>query len=253
MALAKQLELRPAPSTPDRILDAALALFNQQGAARITTVDIAASASMREGNLQYHFRKKEHLIEALFSRFQAEELLTAEQTIANPADATAYMQYTQGWFELMMKFRCFYRDATTLFAHAPQLRPLFAATQIRARAGVARVLTLAIEHNLMRATPHPNRAPSYQCLDRLQQLDGISRRQHNHQTPRPLRPRLGFCPNVRPLRTLHGNFIKIIRHRMILSYISSQGQPPLPHPTGDLYDQHRNRRAFWLRPHQAPG
>jgi AcrR family transcriptional regulator len=147
------LAVKTDPSTPDRILDAALALFNEQGASRVTTADIAAAAQMREGNLHYHFRKKEHLIEALFARFQAEELHTAEQTITNPADATAYMQYSQGWFELMWKFRCFYRDATTLFSQAPQLRPLFAATQIRARAAVTRVLTLAVEHNLMRATP----------------------------------------------------------------------------------------------------
>lgn len=153
MALASKLELKPDPSTPDRILDAALALFNEQGAARVTTADIAAAAMMREGNLHYHFRKKEHLIEALFARFQAEELATAEQTIANPADASAYMQYSQGWFELMWKFRCFYRDATTLFTQAPQLRPLFATTQIRARAAVTSVLTLAAQHGLMRATP----------------------------------------------------------------------------------------------------
>lgn len=153
MALATTLDTKPDPSTRERILDAALALFNQQGAAHVTTAEIAAAANMREGNLHYHFRKKEHLIEALFARFQAEELHTAEQTITNPADAGAYMQYSQGWFELMWNFRAFYRDATTLFTQAPQLRPLFAATQIRARAAVTRVLTLAVEHHLMRATP----------------------------------------------------------------------------------------------------
>jgi AcrR family transcriptional regulator len=140
-------------STPERILDAALKLFNEQGAARVTTADIAAAATMREGNLHYHFRKKEHLIEALFDRFQAEELRTAEQTIANPADPAAYMAYSQGWFELMWNFRCFYRDATTLFIQAPHLRPHFAQTQARARAAVAAVLTLAVEHHLMRASP----------------------------------------------------------------------------------------------------
>jgi len=140
-------------STPGRILDAALKLFNEQGAARVTTADIADAASMAEGNLHYHFRKKEHLIEALFARFQAEELRAAEQTILNPADPAAYTAYTQGWFELMWNFRCFYRDATILFIQAPQLRPHFAKTQIRARAAVARVLTLAVEHRLMRASP----------------------------------------------------------------------------------------------------
>jgi AcrR family transcriptional regulator len=140
-------------STPERILDAALKLFNEQGASRVTTAEIAAAAAMREGNLHYHFRKKEFLIQALFARFQAEELLTAEQSITNPADPAAYVEYSKGWFELMWNFRCFYRDATTLFTQAPQLRPQFAKTQIRARQAVAGVLTLAVEHGLMRASP----------------------------------------------------------------------------------------------------
>jgi AcrR family transcriptional regulator len=149
MSVAPKTDL----STPERILDAALKLFNEQGAARVTTADIAAAAAMREGNLHYHFRKKEQLIEALFARFQAEELRTAEQTISNPADPAAYTEYSHGWFELMWNFRCFYRDATTLFTQAPQLRPEFAKTQIRARAAVAGILSLAVEHKLMCATP----------------------------------------------------------------------------------------------------
>ncbi len=149
MALAVKSE----PSTAERILSVTLALFNEKGAARVTTADIAAAANMREGNLHYHFRKKEALVEALFTRFQAEELQIAEQTPANPADPAAYDTYTRGWFELMWNYRCFYRDATILFGQAPQLRPLFAETQVRARAGVARVLTLAVENGLMRASP----------------------------------------------------------------------------------------------------
>lgn len=146
MALAAKIP------TADRILDTALALFNERGAANVTTADIAAGAAMREGNLHYHFRRKEQLVEALFARFQEDELAVAEQKIADPANPKSYTAYTTGWFELMWRYRCFYRDATTLFSQAPALRPRFADTQTKARAAVQRVLTCAVEHGLMRAT-----------------------------------------------------------------------------------------------------
>jgi len=139
--------------TAERILDAALTLFNERGAANVTTADIAAGAAMREGNLHYHFRRKEQLVEALFARFQEDELLVAERSIPDPADPRSYTDYQRGWFELMWRYRCFYRDATILFAQAPALRPRFAATQAQARLAVQRVLNLAVENGLMRATP----------------------------------------------------------------------------------------------------
>lgn len=149
------MHITPTPkiATSDRILDAALALFNERGAAHVTTADIAAAATMREGNLHYHFRRKEQLVEALFARFQDDEIATAEQRLADPSAPSSYTAYQAGWFTLMWRYRCFYRDATTLFAQAPSLRIPFAETQARARQAVQRVLALAVTNGLMRATP----------------------------------------------------------------------------------------------------
>jgi AcrR family transcriptional regulator len=148
-----QSSATPKISTSDRILDAALALFNERGAAHVTTADIAAAAAMREGNLHYHFRRKEQLVEALFARFQDDEIATAEQRLADPSDPKSYTAYQAGWFALMWRYRCFYRDATTLFAQAPSLRAPFAETQSRARQAVQAVAAQAIANGLMRATP----------------------------------------------------------------------------------------------------
>ncbi|WP_148051082.1 TetR/AcrR family transcriptional regulator, partial [Pseudomonas fluorescens] len=59
-------------STRDRILDAALDLFNGRGPDRVTTAEIAEAVKINEGNLYYHFRTKELLVLALFARFEVD-------------------------------------------------------------------------------------------------------------------------------------------------------------------------------------
>ena len=54
--------------TRERILDVALALFNDAGTAPISTNHIAAAAEISPGNLYYHFRNKEQIVQSLFER-----------------------------------------------------------------------------------------------------------------------------------------------------------------------------------------
>lgn len=57
--------------TSDRILDAALEMFNEQGTGAVSTNHIAAAAGISPGNLYYHFRNKEEIVRALFERLFA--------------------------------------------------------------------------------------------------------------------------------------------------------------------------------------
>src|SRR5258707_14483292 len=58
--------------TRDRILEAALALFNEEGVAKISTNRIATELAISPGNLYYHFKTKEQLVEWLFRRLEKE-------------------------------------------------------------------------------------------------------------------------------------------------------------------------------------
>ena len=58
-------------TTLERILDAALTLFNEGGTAVASTNHIAAACGISPGNLYYHFRNKEEIIRALFERMFA--------------------------------------------------------------------------------------------------------------------------------------------------------------------------------------
>jgi len=54
--------------TKSRILDTALALFNERGTANVTTNHISEALNMSPGNLYYHFRNKAAIVREIFVR-----------------------------------------------------------------------------------------------------------------------------------------------------------------------------------------
>ena len=54
--------------TKEIILNTALSLFNTKGLAKIKLRTIASEMGISQGNLNYHFKKREELIEALYFR-----------------------------------------------------------------------------------------------------------------------------------------------------------------------------------------
>ncbi len=113
---------RSRSSTRDRILDAALDLFNGRGPDRVTTAEIAESVKINEGNLYYHFRTKELLVLALFARFEADALaLVATVDGADEGAAETYAGFLRQWFSLVWNYRFLFRDLVGLVALAPGL------------------------------------------------------------------------------------------------------------------------------------
>lgn len=126
--------LERATGTREKILAQSLALFNGRGLGRVTTAEIAAASGIREGNLQYHFPRKSGLVEALFSTFEVEAEAVAGRMPADPAAAEALLTYQRGWFDLIWRYRCIYRDGIAMVEIAPALRPRVHALRARTQA-----------------------------------------------------------------------------------------------------------------------
>jgi AcrR family transcriptional regulator len=60
-----------ARRTHDRILGAALELFNERGSAAVTTNHVAARAGISPGNLYYWFSDKDEIVRELYAQFVA--------------------------------------------------------------------------------------------------------------------------------------------------------------------------------------
>lgn len=147
----------PSP-TRERILDVSLQLFNELGAPNVTTNLIADSVGISPGNLYYHFRHKEDIINGVYERYEQR----VRDTIDHPGEAIDSAEDL--WlvihlaFEAIYDYRFLYRNLNDLTGAYAKLRGRFTrqldATIARTEAFLGR---LAAEGTL-HASPEEVRA-----------------------------------------------------------------------------------------------
>ena len=99
--------------TAQRILQTALAQFNRFGEPNVSVSQIAAELRISAGNLHYHYRTKDDLVNALFGEFDARlaPLLEATHEAQDLEDAWFVLH---SLFELIWQYRFLYRDLNHL-------------------------------------------------------------------------------------------------------------------------------------------
>lgn len=121
--------------TKDKIIQASLELFNQQGERNVTTNHIAAFMGISPGNLYYHFRNKDDIIRSIFSLYEEnlEQIFPEAQPEVMGMDDM--LPYIDRVFALMWRFRFLYANLPDILARDPELqsRYLVAQSQFKAR------------------------------------------------------------------------------------------------------------------------
>lgn len=116
-------------NTKERILATSLELFNSEGEAHVTTVDIANELDMSPGNLYYHFKGKEPIIKALFDSFESELVDALEfPADSNPKTEDAWF-FIYSVFEIIYKYRFVYLNLHDIFHRLPVLQKRFQRLQ----------------------------------------------------------------------------------------------------------------------------
>ncbi|MEY2801372.1 MAG: hypothetical protein RL513_957 [Pseudomonadota bacterium] len=109
--------------TAERILEAALDLFNRLGEPNVSTTAIAAHLGISPGNLYYHYPAKEEIVNALSQR-HAQDLHGRLQAGDRVRDLPAARAFVQELFECLWACRFLYRDLGELVSRNRALETL---------------------------------------------------------------------------------------------------------------------------------
>ncbi len=147
------MEHKPKRQTRERILKAALQLFNRFGEPTITTSAIAADAGISHGNLYYHYPSKEKIVEDLFDGFctEIERTLAAPET--RPANAEDVWLFFHLMFEAIFKYRFLYRDLNELLSRHRSIEQYFRRILDRQMETAGTLMQGLVDAGAMRATP----------------------------------------------------------------------------------------------------
>ncbi|GIQ70819.1 TetR/AcrR family transcriptional regulator [Xylanibacillus composti] len=109
-------------NTKQRILQTAVQLFNESGVGKVSTNHIAAAAAMSPGNLYYHFKSKSEIIGAILLDMYEEwsEVWTLPEQVK--LEQRHLEQRLLMNFDLLWRYRFFYREALSLFQADEALR-----------------------------------------------------------------------------------------------------------------------------------
>ena len=150
--------------TRERILETSLAMFNAQGEPNVTTNHIADELEISPGNLYYHFRNKEDIVEQVFARYEARmdsTLLVPEGRLPDLEDVWMQLHLV---FECMWDYRFLYRDLVDIVSRNRKLKVHFARILNRAATSAGEVLRGLTAAGIMRATPDEIRATAENVL-----------------------------------------------------------------------------------------
>jgi AcrR family transcriptional regulator len=150
--------------TRDRILQTSLLLFNQEGEAPQTAVDISNALEISPGNLYYHFKGKDAIIRALFGAFEDEMriiLRGSKDGVTSIEDNWVYLYII---LEEIYDFRFFYRDLGVLLDRYPDLAVRFRALVAEKRRTITRVLQDLAESDVLQLDPRLKTALTDQIM-----------------------------------------------------------------------------------------
>lgn len=139
--------------TRERIVDAAIQLFNAKGVGAVTTNHVAAHLKISPGNLYYHFRNKEEIVREAFDRMntEADEVWKAEPPAKPGAiDPTILQRMLIGNLKLFGKYLFFARELPALLRIDPVLHERYVTISKRRVEQLESVIVPLIDAGLLK-------------------------------------------------------------------------------------------------------
>lgn len=120
---------KPSKQTKNNIIQKAIDLFNERGTAAVSLSSLAEALGISTGNLQYHYHSKEEIIRAIL-----EVMFNDWNVVYQKMDTESFTMDTLHQtlhinFDLVWKYRFFYRELNALLRNDEILAKRYAAIQ----------------------------------------------------------------------------------------------------------------------------
>ncbi|MDX1302640.1 TetR/AcrR family transcriptional regulator [Photobacterium sp.] len=135
--------------TRDRIIQAALELFNESGEPNVTTNHIAAHLGISPGNLYYHFRNKEEIIHCIFDEYARDLSIRFQPQAAFDATAESLLAYLDAVFMLMWRYRFFYANLPDILSRDQELQRKYLQAQEELHSNIMALMSSFKESGLL--------------------------------------------------------------------------------------------------------
>ena len=144
--------------TRARVLAESLRLFNERGEPHVTTGAIATELGISPGNLYYHFRSKDQIVEELFARFEERIGVQPGLSLGGAEAIEDLWLYLHLMLETIWDYRFLYRNLDDLMARNRRLRERFNRILDAKQAAVVGLCEGLVAARAMRASPAQIRA-----------------------------------------------------------------------------------------------
>ncbi|MBE8167035.1 MAG: TetR/AcrR family transcriptional regulator [Shewanella sp.] len=117
--------------TRDKIIQTSLELFNEHGERAITTNHIAAHLGMSPGNLYYHFRNKQDIIQSIFQLYENNLKNSFQPYEQHEVNVELLIGYFDAMFNMLWQFRFLYANLTDILSQDEALKNRYLMAQQR--------------------------------------------------------------------------------------------------------------------------
>lgn len=132
------------------ILDTALKLFNEHGLAQVSLRNIADSMHISPGNLTYHYKKREEIVEALYYEFVDEVNVRFNQQNLSEIKLKLVFDMISMLTESRLKYLFLMRDFTTLVAENSNIKRHYIAVIKKRKLQSLDIFDALIEQKILR-------------------------------------------------------------------------------------------------------
>jgi AcrR family transcriptional regulator len=134
-------------------VETALILFNEYGADNVSTRQIASAMGIAQGNLSYHFPRKEDIIAALYDRLVATlsaSISEMETRVVEYGDLSVVLESVTTTFSILYEYKFFMLDFVSIMRNNPTIKKHYQELQTMRRQQFAGVRALMIQKGWMK-------------------------------------------------------------------------------------------------------